>query len=149
MSVGLVGVQSVRLVVNNSTQSQPSNPTGTTNLTGLMMGLAGSMTPQNTGKILYIVSGEIANDTSTDGAKVQLRYGTGSAPANAAALTGTTAGNIPSFTAAANNQMAPFSVQAVISGLTLGTAYWLDVSLAAITGGTATIKNISLTAVEI
>lgn len=136
-------------VARTTTQSQPSDPTGTMNTTGLMMGLAGSITPQFTGTILFIVSGEIANDTDANGAKVQLRFGTGAAPANGAALTGTTAGNIPEFTAAANDQNVPFSIQAVIAGLTLSTAYWLDVGLAAITGGTATIKNVSLTAVEL
>src|SRR5205807_1468593 len=57
-----------------SAQSQPANPTGTTDTTGKMMGLAGSITP---------------------------------------------------------------------------TASWLDLTLAAITGGTATIENLSVSAHEI
>ena len=36
-----------------------------------------------------------------------------------------------------------------VTGLTLSTAYWLDVSLAAITGGTATVTGVSITAIEL
>ncbi len=131
-----------------SAQSSPSNPTGTTSTTAVMMGLAGAFTPKSTGRVLIMLSGDIKNSTSTDGATVQLAYGTGAAPANAAAATGTTVGGKPAFVAAANNQTVPFSVQAVVSGLTLGTAIWIDAQVAAVTGGTASIENLSLSVQE-
>jgi hypothetical protein len=36
-----------------------------------------------------------------------------------------------------------------VTGLSVSTAYWLDVTLAAITAGTATLSDISISAHEI
>lgn len=130
-----------------SYQAQPSNPTGTTSTGGLMMGLAGAVTPTLTGRVLITISGDITNGTGSDGGTVTIRYGTGSAPSNGAALTGTTAGASPR--ALAGTVVAPFSVQAIVTSLTLSTAYWIDLSLAALVGGTATIANVSMSAVEL
>jgi hypothetical protein len=49
---------------------------------------------------------------------------------------------------AAAAQRLPFSLNAVVTGLTPATAYWIDVGLAAVTGGTAAIKNVSISVVE-
>ena len=121
-----------------NTNSNPSDPTGTTSTTGVMMGLAGALTPR-VGKIFYCVNGTIKDSITGDGAQVRLRYGTGTAPTNGAALTGTSVGSLLRYVEAAGTEEAPFSSCAVVTGLTAGTAYWLDVELAAITGGTATI----------
>jgi len=135
------------------TQSTPSNPTGTSNTTGLMMGLNQSITPQITGRLLVIICGNISNGTGTagNGGKVQIRYGTGSAPANAAALTGTTAGNQVSsvLERATANDPQCFMCMAIITGLTAATTYWIDVALAAIVAGTTSITNLSFIAMEI
>lgn len=136
-------------VVPQTAQSTPADPTGTTSLTGVMMGLAGAITPRVTGKLLILISGDIDNDTITDGVQIQLRYGTGAAPTNGAALTGTVAGGLVKFTLALAAQKAPAAAQAIVSGLTVGTAYWIDIGLAAITGGTASMNDISLTVFEL
>ncbi len=47
-------------------------PTGTTNTSGLMMGLAGAITPNSTGRVMVLVSGNIISGTTNDGAKVEL-----------------------------------------------------------------------------
>jgi hypothetical protein len=137
---------------SGSAQSTPGDPTGTTDTTGKMMGLAGSITPTTSGRILIMITGTLQSSGTSigNGAKAQLRYGTGSAPANAGALTGTSVGG---FVASVNesttaNTQQPFACQAVVTGLTVGTAYWLDIALAAIVSGTAAAKNISLTAIE-
>lgn len=132
-------------------QSSPSDPTGTTDTTGKMMGLAGSFTPTSTGRALIVISGDIANGSVNDGAQVQIRYGTGSAPANAAALTGTTAGGVVKYNGASNTAAIkfPFALNAIVTGLTVNTAYWIDIGLAAITAGTASIKDISISVVEV
>lgn len=127
----------------------PANPTGTTNTSGLMMGLAQLFTPGFSTRIKVDIVGMMANSTINDGATVQIRYGTGSAPANAAALTGTAIGAAQSFTSLVAAGKSGFCLTAIITGLTLATQYWLDVSLAAITGGTATITNITVTAHEV
>lgn len=143
------------VIVRNSTTSAvssatPADPAGTTSGTGQMMGLAGSIKPAKTGRVLVTLVGDIYNPSGDgDGAATQLRYGTGSAPANGAALAGTAVGAITKFINAVAAERAPFSNTAVITGLTVGTTYWLDCSLKNITGGTATIENLTLTAVEV
>lgn len=146
-------VSSTNLGQGSTSQSSPSDPTGTTDTGGKMMGLAGSITPATTGRVLVIVNGTISNSTGTagNGAKAQLRYGTGTAPANAAALTGTAAGSLVSalLERATASDPYPFSIQARINGLVIGTVYWLDISLAAISAGTAVAKSLTITAVEV
>lgn len=136
-----------------SYQGNPSDPTGTTSSAGVMMGLSGSITPHKSGKIQIIVSGNIANNTSGDGAQTQIRYGTGTAPTNGAALTGTTAGALAKIVNSLLALLVPgsgnFTCNAIVSGLTLGTTYWVDLSLARITGGTATISGISISIIEL
>jgi hypothetical protein len=138
---------------NATSQSTPADPTGTTDTTGKMMGLAGAITPASTGRVLIIISGNLTNSTATagDGAKAQITYGTGTAPVNGAALTGTAVGNIVSsvLERATAGDLQAFTCQAVVSGLTIGTALWLDIRLAAIVGGTGQAKNISISAIEI
>jgi hypothetical protein len=131
-----------------SYQATPADPTGTNNTTGLMMGLAGAITPATTGRIAISIYGDVQNTTTADGAKLGIYYGTGSAPANAAAITGTSVGSIQNFLAAANNQRVPFHLTVIVTGLVLGTAYWIDLMLGATVGGTAAAKNITVTAFE-
>lgn len=134
----------------NFAMTTPADPTGTTSTTGVMMGLAGALTPTGTGKVRITLTGSYLQNTNADGGKFQLYYGTSTAPANAAALTGTTAGNIISWnvTTAASARHA-FCLTAIVSGLTLSTAYWFDVGLAAVTGGTASIKDLTLIVEEL
>lgn len=128
----------------------PANPTGTA-ATGaaVMMGLAQLFTPGFSTRIKVEVSFMMANSTVNDGATAQLRFGTGSAPANAAALTGTASGSGKSFTSLTAALKTCVTLTAIITGLTIATQYWLDVSLIAVTGGTATITDITLTAHEV
>lgn len=131
-------------------QATPADPTGTTDATGKMMGLAGSITPQATTRICLTISGDILNATAIgDGASVQLRYGTGSAPANGDALTGTAVGGKVQYVASTTAGKSPFSLTSIITGLTATTAYWLDVGVAAITGGAAAIENVTIAAFEL
>lgn len=133
-------------------QDTPSDPTGTTNGTGVMMGIASSITPNRTGKIGIFVSGNIANSVSGDGAQTQIRYGTGSAPSNGDGLTGTAIGGLSKIVNAFIALLAPgsgnFTCNALITGLAVGTPYWIDLSLARITGGTASVSGISISVME-
>jgi hypothetical protein len=117
-----------------------------------MMGLAASITPAGSGNIIIVIAGDTDNDTAADGTKMGIRYGTGSAPSNGAALTGTAVGslvNSSNASLALDVERFPFAVSAVVTGLTLGTAYWVDLSLAAVTGGTARVRDISVSIAEI
>lgn len=132
-----------------SSMSTPSDPTGTTSDVGVMMGLAGSITPTATGKILITIIGDTRNSSGGDGSAQQIRYGTGTAPSNGDALTGTAVGSAPEKDLGAAGIKHPFALTAVVTGLTPGVAIWIDSSLARITAGTAIQGNITITVVEL
>lgn len=132
------------------TDAAPSNPSGTSSTTGVMMGLGAAYTPTRSGVVYVRIRGGMNNNTAGDGANVKIYCGTGTAPANQAALTGTQKGaasQVDYFPTASKN--FPFGVDTVISGLTLNTAYWFDLALAAVTGGTATLTNLEVVIVEL
>lgn len=135
-------------VVPTTSNSSPADPTGTTSLTGVMMGLAGAFTPVLTGKVLIIINGDMGNDTLLDGSQIQIRTGTGAAPTNGAALTGTTRGTLVKSTSGVATERDAFCIHALFSGLTVATAIWIDIGLAAITAGTATIKDVHISCIE-
>jgi hypothetical protein len=131
-------------------QAVSATANGTTNATGVMMGLGGSITPLRSGSVLVIISGELANSSNNSGGQVQIRYGTGSAPANGASMTGTAVGGLVHLSKVNGAGSAyPFSLNAIVTGLTTNTAHWIDVSLATIGGGTANIANVSISVIEL
>ena len=132
-----------------ATTSQPTNPTGAASTTATMMGLAGSITPNAGGNVLILITGDILNATIGDGVTIQISHGTGSAPANAAALTGTQDGVAVNFIASTAAGKVPFCVMAYVAGLTLGTAYWIDLASAQLTGGAVTMQHINIVAIEV
>jgi hypothetical protein len=131
----------------------PANPAATNSLTFVMMGLGSSLAiaPQVTGRVWFQISGVIQNNTASDAADVEITYGTGAAPGNGVAITGTV---VAGFVRAGNtaNSAAmnfPFCIVGIGTGLTLGTTYWFDAALRAVTGGTATISALNATAFEL
>lgn len=133
-------------------QKSPADPSGTTSGTLVMMGLGVAgwvMTPTGSSNVMLVVSGAIKNATTADGVAAQLSFGTGNAPANGAAVTGTQIGGLPVFTALTGVLQVPFSLQAIAGGLLVGTAYWFDLALKIVTGGTGTLVNLSCSAFEI
>ncbi|MEM3846417.1 MAG: hypothetical protein QXV17_09625 [Candidatus Micrarchaeaceae archaeon] len=128
--------------------SSPANPTGTTSTTAVQMGLGVTYTTATTGRLLVIVTGEAANNTAGDGATVQLSYGTGTAPSNGAAATGTAVGSKISVTSNAASQTVPFALAYVISNLAVGNSFWFDLQVAAVTGGTASVSNLTVLIIE-
>lgn len=132
----------------NTYQATPADPTGTTSTTGVMMGLGGTLTPTRSGKVMIMISGDQQNSSGSDFGAVQLYYGTGTAPTNGAALTGTAiSGKVNGATDSTHAD--PFCVQAIVSGLTLNTPIWFDLAVAAVIGGTTSAKNLSISAFEL
>ena len=132
-----------------SAHSTPANPTGTASTSLVQMGLGGTITPNSSGKVLFIISGDVQNSTAGDGFLYQTRYGSGAGPANGVAVTGTAVSGQTTCVPNSTGNAAPFSTQGVVTGLTVGTAYWYDLALAAFIGGTATVTNLTLDAVEL
>jgi hypothetical protein len=123
---------------------------GTVSTGGVMAGLAGSITPGATGRILITVCGYLSSSLAGAFTGVGLiRYGTGTAPAHGAALTGTAVGAQSLGHSTTANFTLPFSISAVVTGLTLGTAYWLDVVYASNSASsTAKLSNATICAME-
>ena len=145
-------------LVGATAQSQPGAPTAPSSTSAFQMqGLAGAITPKKSGTVLLMISGNIISSATTagDGIEYQLSYGTGTAPTVNTALAGTQVGatqeaTINNTAGAPGDVNVPFSIQAVITGLTLGTAYWLDLAAKAVTAANVIgLSNVSVTAVEL
>ena len=114
---------------------QQNKPTGTfaiggTTNTYFMAGTGVTFTPQTTGTIIYTISGTESSSTTTASTGIiQIAFGTGTAPTNAAAATGTVVTNtnpLGPMQAISSATPLPFSYTAIITGLTPGTTYWID-----------------------
>lgn len=139
--------------VSNSYQLKPSDPTGTTNASWTMMGLAGAITPKWTGTVEFTIVGSLNNSGTGASANAAIYVGTGSAPANGDALPGSALpqiGGASAYRAAAATAIVPFTLTGVATGLSVATTYWIDLGLYVFSGaGTSTATNITLTAREI
>lgn len=131
-------------------QSTTLNPAGTTSTIGVHAGMGGTcaLTPTYSSRVTASFGGYILNNTAGDGAEVQIRYGTGTAPVNGAALTGTAIGPFSETLGLGANILVPFTTKAIITGLTAGTAYWFDLAEFAVTGGTMTANGIQCSLAE-
>jgi hypothetical protein len=124
-------------------------PTLTASTSAVMMGLAGTITPNAGGNVQIMINGDFGNSVATDGGTLQIAYGTGAAPANGAAATGTVLGGVVKATSATAGARVPFCLIGYVTGLLGGTAYWIDVQLAAVTGGNANIADVTIVATEV
>jgi len=118
-----------------------------------MQGLAGVITPTHSGNVHVTIQGTIYGTSSTitgNGIGYAIAYGTGSAPANGDAATGTVGGGtgqllwLPIAPVAAIFY-TPFSINAWITGLSIGTAYWFDLQC----GSLGTASAVMLVAVNV
>lgn len=79
-----------------------------------------------------------------------LKFGTGTAPANGVAVTGTSVGSLKQ-TIGISGVGASYSVttnRGNITGLTPGTAYWFDIAVVNGSGGTVNLTNVDCDAFE-
>lgn len=132
------------------TTYHPANPTGTTN-TGaiLMMGLGSTITytPVLTGKLWVCFTCQGLNNTANDGGALSILYGTGTAPANQAAATGTPMVSGWGSTLTPSNATG-VAVSGKITGLALNTPVWVDAGIQCLLGGSASILNITCSIME-
>jgi len=115
----------------------------TSSTTDVMGGAGGTckITPASGTRVHVVFEGAAQNNTANDAVSFQLRFGTGTAPTAGAAVTGTAVGSVHSAGGGVSNANVSFpaSISGVITGLTPGTAYWFDLALHAIVGGTASV----------
>ncbi len=128
----------VNVLLNDITGQSAAVTTTSTSL--VMAGYGKTFTPKSTGRVLILLITEANNNTAGDGVSLQINYGTGTAPSSGAAVTGTQASPAASITAAAASANVTVTLFAIVTGLTIGTSYWLDLAYAAVTGGTAAVQ---------
>ena len=126
----------------------PANPVGTASATFVMMGLAIAFTPKTTGRIAILIQGTANNNTSGDGVTVRMTTGTGTAPVNGVAFTGTAQGNVVTWTALTGLIAVPMHMSVIVPNLTVNVPIWLDLAVLAITGGTASVANLNISVWE-
>ena len=114
--------------------------------TTLMLGLAGSITPSQSGKCLIIISGEIISDTTSVNTNLNIRTGTGATPANGDAVSGTLE-LLESRRMSSATLRVPFALS-VISSLTRGTMYWVDMAAGNNGAGNVQLFNVSISIIE-
>lgn len=121
-----------------------------------MMGLAGSIQPVTTGIVEITISGTVnapSGTTATIGSSFQISMGSGTAPGNNTTLTGTQYGipqsDMNAATITAADYFRPFSISCIVSGLTIGTTYWIDLAAKALgTASDHSFSTVSITAIE-
>jgi hypothetical protein len=134
---------------NNFQFFQPSNPAAkTTGMRGL--GSTCKRTPTNSGVFLILFSADVFSANGPDVITIEIRYGTGTAPINGAAATGTVAGKIMTFdTTNSANIKYNFGIAGIASGLTLSTQYWIDLNMASSLAANLSPENFGVTVIEI
>jgi hypothetical protein len=131
----------------NLIASTTATVTATDSSHSKQMGLNKTITLKYSGAISITITGILSQEVASNGGIVQISYGTGTAPINGAAATGTAVGTILTLPVIATP--VGFSLTYNVSGLTIGTAYWIDLRYAVDGGGALTPSSISLNAAEI
>jgi hypothetical protein len=124
-------------------------PAGTTSTTGVMMGLGSTchITPNWSGRVEVTFQGSAGNSAVSAANEGTLRFGTGTAPANGGAPSGTVTSSTFNAQVQVAAEVMPFSAGAIITGLTPGTSVWFDLELVT-TSGTSALSGVSFRAKE-
>jgi hypothetical protein len=125
-------------------------PTGNVSTTDVHMGMGTifSLTPVNSGRAVIILSGMVLNSSAVgSGVNVTGRYGTGTAPANGVAASGTMIGVTQHFVASTTAGQQGFCIHGS-ANLVVGTSYWFDLTIQAVTSGGATVKDVQFSCLE-
>lgn len=130
-----------------------ATPTGNISTTETAMGLGSSFTytPTRSGKVVVMMAGMALNSSlAGDGTTITGKYGTGTAPTNGQTSSlGTTFGLAQHFIASTTAGQQGFTALGKITGLTLNTAVWFDLTLLAVTAGGASVKDVQFIAFEV
>jgi hypothetical protein len=143
-SAGVLAVANGGKPSNRYTNFTNATQVNTGSNTAVMAGFGSSwaITPSSTGRVRIRVTGSCALSlgSSPNQINLNLRYGTGTAPAGGAAATGTqmlTSDYYGGVALSANSEWgAPITLEAEVSGLTLSTAYWFDATFFVSSGAT-------------
>ena len=136
-----------------SDQTTLANPTATNAASpGRMMGLGvgNQFTPTMSGKVFIAICGYVSTTAAGASAGGQMRWGTGTPPANGAVPVGTAIGG--QFAGYAGGTTAsqgwPFCLVAIASA-SAGVAMWADLALWVAIGGSVAVASVTVTMFEI
>jgi hypothetical protein len=127
----------------NIDTGNPGGPFTTASTTGIMLGLAQTITAFKSGQFRIVITLVASNDTAGDGFSAQISYGVGAPPAPNAPPTGSAVGTALSGASTAANQPTPITLVAIV-GTSVGATIWVDVLAKAVTGGTASFSDINV-----
>lgn len=130
----------------------PTTPSGTTSTSAVMGGMGSTCHLATTfgSKIFFQFQGNLGSATSGQSASVQALFGTGTAPAQSVAQTGTAVGSLLQGESLDSFAFLPFSAGGIVTGLTPGTTYWFDLSYFTSFGSSqAFLNSITFSAYEI
>lgn len=118
-------------LTNATLQSTTLSPTGTASTTAVMMGLGTTchITPTYSGRVEVNFRGTYQNAVAGANTVARAMFGTGTAPANGAASTGTQIGAAAAGSPGAANGDVSLAPGGVLTGLTVGTPVWFDIGL--------------------
>ncbi|MDE1831714.1 MAG: hypothetical protein KGI02_05005 [Thaumarchaeota archaeon] len=122
----------------------PSNPATTNSTTLVMAGLALQYTPVNSTRLKVTAQVTLSNSVAGDGGKIQISYGTGTAPSNGSALTGTQLGQVTQTVSPNANGALQATTFSLVTNVDVGTPYWFDLAYAAVNGGVLSVSNITI-----
>lgn len=129
--------------VETTPAAQIGNATSTLKMNGYASGVS-VFTPAVSGKVRITLSTFGQNNTATDGCLVQMAFGTGNGPANAAAATGTVLTTAQGATSSTASAQVPIATTGFISGLTPAQPYWVDFQVSNTGGGTCSLGSATI-----
>lgn len=130
--------------------SAKTGPLTTTSTSEVAAGMNAQLVPDHSGRVQFTLTGVTGNTTPGGGAILRMRYGTGTPPAAGATTgLGTYSGFLQRVITNNAADLVGFALTGVVTGLTLGTPYFVELTYAAITAGTAKIQDICLSAFEV
>lgn len=147
-ATGAVGPSSTTQVSSNQRPAPVGNVS--TNETAMGLGAFFLFTPASSGKTFVLLSGVALNATAAgSGVNITGQFGTGVAPANGVISgLGTAFGATQHFVASTTAGQQGFTVHSGLA-LSVGTQYWFDLSIQAVTSGGATVKDVQFSVLEL
>lgn len=112
-------------------------------------------TPATTGNVQCTISGHLISTVTAagDGLLWYVMYGTGNGNANGSTTLGTQAGSVQEYmipaTVTAADVFVPFSKTVILTGLTVGTGYYVDLAAKAVVATGIAFQNVDVMCGEI
>ena len=147
---GSSGTSGLSLPANSTMNFKSANPTNPTNFgeatPGEMAGIGFTFSMASRPEMMVIITGDLGSG-ATGPLTLSLRYGTGTAPTNGSDGTGTEISKITPHLTALSLDL-PFTLQGIVSGLSVGITYWIDIC-GIVDDTSIDINNLDVSVVEL